>query len=123
MKMLSNFKDSLSSTDFSIYSSMKVQELCNQFKKKFRLSLRVYKGMQIVSDGRTTLKVLDERTSTSIKFDAKKITIKANMKVGHVEQIFREHLGLVVQVADEKNAYLVDNNLTLGNAVRADKLK
>lgn len=117
--MLNNIKDALKSTDFHVEPSMKVLDLSKKFKSKFGLSLRVYKGRQIISDGRVTLNSLDERTTkTSIKFNADKMVIKANMEVGFVEKMFKTQLGIIVQIADAENINLVPNNLTLGNAKR-----
>jgi len=98
---------------------MKVTDLTKQFKNKFGLSLRVYKGKKLADDGRMTLKTLDERTTqTSVNFDSNKLKIKASNKIGEVEELFLNHFGITVQIADIENKKLLDDNLTLGEAKR-----
>ena len=66
-----------------------------------------------------TLKTLDERTTqTSVNFDSNKLKIKATNKIGEVEQLFLNHFGITVQIADIENKKLLDDNLTLGEAKR-----
>ncbi|AEK24519.1 hypothetical protein [Capnocytophaga canimorsus] len=119
MKLFNKIVDTFTSTEFEVESSMKVTELTKQFKDKFGLSLRVYKGKKLASDGRMTLKTLDERTTqTSVNFNSDKLRIKATQKVGEVEKMFLEHLGIVVQIADIENKNLVNDTFTLGDARR-----
>ena len=119
MKILNQIKDSFTSTDFEVEITMKVTDLTKQFKNKFGLSLRVYKGKKLADDGRMTLKTLDERTTqTSVNFDSNKLKIKATNKIGEVEQLFLNHFGITVQIADIENKKLLDDNLTLGEAKR-----
>ena len=74
MKIFNQIKDSFTSTDFEVEITMKVTDLTKQFKNKFGLSLRVYKGKKLADDGRMTLKTLDERTTqTSVNFDSNKL--------------------------------------------------
>lgn len=120
MKQLFNkIKDAFTSADFNVEGTMKVNDLCKNFKNNFGLALRVYKGKQIASDGRMTLNSLDQRTTqTFVKFDTGKLTIKANMKIGDVEQLFSEHFGITVQIADIENKKLLSDDITLGEAKR-----
>ena len=119
MKILNQIKDSFTSTDFEVEITMKVTDLTKHFKNKFGLSLRVYKGKKLADDGRMTLKTLDERTTqTSVNFDSNKLKIKATNKIGEVEQLFLNHFGITVQIADIENKKLLDDNLTLGEAKR-----
>jgi len=119
MKILNQIKDSFTSTDFEVEITMKVTDLTKQFKNKFGLSLRVYKGKKLADDGRMTLKTLDERTTqTSVNFDSNKLKIKASNKIGEVEELFLNHFGITVQIADIENKKLLDDNLTLGEAKR-----
>ena len=119
MKILNQIKDSFTSTDFEVEITMKVTDLTKQFKNKFGLSLRVYKGKKLADDGRMTLKTLDERTTqTSVNFDSNKLKIKATNKIGEDEQLFLNHFGITVQIADIENKKLLDDNLTLGEAKR-----
>jgi hypothetical protein len=119
MKILNQIKDTFTTTEFEVESSMKVSELSKKFKNKFGLSLRIYKGKKIADDGRMTLNTLDQRTTqTNVVFDSTKLKIKASQKVLEVENMFLNFLGIVVQIADAENKKLVDNDLTLGDAKR-----
>lgn len=121
MKILNQIKDTFTTTEFEVESSMKVSELSKKFKNKFGLSLRIYKGKKIADDGRMTLNTLDQRTTqTNVIFDSTKLKIKASQKVIDVENMFLNSLGIVVQIADAENKKLVDNYLTLGDAKRQE---
>ena len=41
------------------------------------------------------------------------------MKVGAVEKLFESNFGATVQIKDKAAKKLIDNDLTLGNAARA----
>ena len=104
MKIFNQIKDSFTSSEFEVESTMKVTDLTKQFKNKFGLSLRVYKGKKLADDGRMTLKTLDQRTTqTSVNFNSSKMKIKATQKVLEVENLFLENFGIVVQIADVEN--------------------
>lgn len=119
MKIFNQIKDSFTSTEFEVEITMKVTDLTKQFKNKFGLSLRVYKGKKLADDGRMTLKTLDQRTTqTSVNFDSSKMKIKATHKVLEVENLFLENFGIVVQIADIENKKLLANDITLGDAKR-----
>ena len=119
MKIFNQIKDSFTSSEFEVEITMKVTDLTKQFKNKFGLSLRVYKGKKLADDGRMTLKTLDQRTTqTSVNFDSSKMKIKATHKVLEVEQMFLENFGIVVQIADVENKKLLADDITLGDAKR-----
>jgi hypothetical protein len=119
MKIFNQIKDSFTSSEFEVESTMKVTDLTKQFKNKFGLSLRVYKGKKLADDGRMTLKTLDQRTTqTSVNFDSSKMKIKATHKVLEVENLFLENFGIVVQIADIENKKLLADDITLGDAKR-----
>jgi hypothetical protein len=119
MKIFNQIKDSFTSSEFEVESTMKVTDLTKQFKNKFGLSLRVYKGKKLADDGRMTLKTLDQRTTqTSVNFDSSKMKIKATQKVLEVENLFLENFGIVVQIADVENKKLLADDITLGDAKR-----
>ena len=119
MKIFNQIKDSFTSTEFEVEITMKVTDLTKQFKNKFGLSLRVYKGKKLADDGRMTLKTLDQRTTqTSVNFDSNKMKIKATQKVLEVENLFLENFGIVVQIADIENKKLLADDITLGDAKR-----
>ena len=119
MKIFNQIKDSFTSSEFEVESTMKVTDLTKQFKNKFGLSLRVYKGKKLADDGRMTLKTLDQRTTqTSVNFGSSKMKIKATQKVLEVENLFLENFGIVVQIADVENKKLLADDITLGDAKR-----
>ena len=119
MKIFNQITDSFTSSEFEVESTMKVTDLTKQFKNKFGLSLRVYKGKKLADDGRMTLKTLDQRTTqTSVNFDSSKMKIKATQKVLEVENLFLENFGIVVQIADVENKKLLADDITLGDAKR-----
>ena len=119
MKIFNQIKDSFTSSEFEVEITMKVTDLTKQFKNKFGLSLRVYKGKKLADDGRMTLKTLDQRTTqTSVNFDSSKMKIKATHKVLEVENLFLENFGIVVQIADIENKKLLADDITLGDAKR-----
>lgn len=121
IQKINNVLDSFKAADFEVNRAMKVNALCVAFKKNFGLSLRIYKGKQL-ADGRMTLATLDQRTTTlSVKTGALPLTIKANQKVGDVEELFKKQFGIAVQIANYENTRLCDNDLTLGDARRTDK--
>ncbi len=119
MKIFNQIKDSFTSSEFEVEITMKITDLTKQFKKKFGLSLRVYKGKKLADDGRMTLKTLDQRTTqTSVNFDSSRMKIKASQKVLEVENLFLENFGIVVQIADIENKKLLADDITLGDAKR-----
>ncbi len=121
LNKINNVLDSFKAADFEVKSTMKVNALCVTFKKNFGLSLRIYKGKQL-ADGRMTLATLDQRTTTlTVKTGSMPLTVKANQKVGQVEDLFKKQFGIAVQIANYEDTKLCDNDLTLGEARRADK--
>lgn len=119
MKIFNQILDTFTSTEFEVEITMKVTDLTKQFKNKFGLSLRVYKGKKLADDGRMTLKTLDQRTTqTSVNFESSKMKIKATQKVLEVENLFLENFGIVVQIADIENKKLLADDITLGDAKR-----
>jgi hypothetical protein len=117
MGLIDKIRDNFTNENFEIDESMLLSELSRKFKAAFGCTLRIYKGKQL-ANLRMTIRTLDARTSTEIKKDAEKLKIKATDKVGDVEQKFRKHFGLTVQIADRHNAKLVPNEITLGEAGR-----
>lgn len=109
--------DNYKKADFEVKATMKLGVLCDLFKKNFGLTLRIYKG-RVLADGRMSINTLDQKTSLAINVAAEKMTIKATQKVGEVEEAFKNHFGLTVQIANGANSKLVDNDLTLGQASR-----
>ena len=119
MKILNKIKDALTSTDFHVESTMKITDLCKNFKNNFGLSLRIYKGKILASDGRMTIHSLDQRTTnTSVNYGSGKLLIRANFIISEVEKLFLSRFGIVVKVADNENKKIMQTDLTLGDAKR-----
>lgn len=115
---ITNMMDSFKSADFEIAGNMKVNSVCEAFKKNFGLTLRIYRGSKLI-DGRMTINTLDERTTTTtINKDAERLTIKANQTVGEVEKLFLDHFGLKVRIATYDNSKFCPASQTLGEARR-----
>ena len=76
-----------------------------------------YKGKQI-ADGALTLKQLNDKTTKTVDTKADGFKIKASMKVGDAEKLFDTNFGVTVQI--KKNGKLVPNEMTIGEASRAD---
>jgi hypothetical protein len=116
MGLLSDIKnkiaDNFTSASFEVDPEMTVKELKVLFNKKFGLSLRVYKGRQF-ADEKTKLKDIIKG-----EHDDKKFTIKGVHKVIEVENEFKKHFGVTVQVADRLNDKLAANDRTLGEIAR-----
>ena len=121
LNKITNVMDSFKSADFEITGVMKVNAVCEAFRKNFGLTLRIYRGSKLI-DGRMTINTLDERTTkTIINKDAGGLTIKANQKIGDVEKVFLEHFGLKVRIATYDNSKFCDSASTLGEARRTTK--
>ena len=112
-KLTDNFK----SADMSISGNMKVGSLQNEFKSNFGLYLRVYKGNRFANPD-ITLAKLNKSTSAKIDTTAEGISVKASMKAGDVESMFKSEFGLKIQIAELHNRHLVGDNFTLGENSR-----
>ncbi len=117
MGIFDSIKDNFTNTNFEVEGTMTISDLSNRFLSAFGCALRVYKGAHI-ADGRMTINTLNEKSSAKINKDAGKLKIKATEKVGDVEDKFKAHFGLKVQVADKHNANLLPDTVTLGEGSR-----
>lgn len=115
---LQKIGDRFKAADFEVKAQTKIKTLCNNFRNNFGLSLRVYKGTHIADEEMTLAQLNKLSTKTELKTDAGALKVKASMKVGEVEDMFKEHFGINVQIADFENNRLCDNSLTLGEASR-----
>ncbi len=116
--LLKKIGDNFKAADFEIKPQMKIKTLCKNFNENFGLSLRVYKG-QTIADGDLTLAQLNKLSKkTELNSKAGSLKIRASMRVGDAEKIFKEHFGVNVQIADYDNKKLCDNSLTIGEASR-----
>tara|TARA_B100000795_G_scaffold139496_1_gene104395 strand:+ start:7148 stop:7507 length:360 start_codon:yes stop_codon:yes gene_type:complete len=118
MGLFNNIKDHFNNAEFSIAPNKKLKTISRDFKKAFNLSLVFYKGNMIAEDT-LTLAALNKKTAITVDTkSAEEIKIKASMKVGDVENVFKNTFGTKVQIKDKSAKNLIDNDLTLGNAAR-----
>jgi len=97
--------------DISVSGRMTVKSLKAQFKKEFKLTLRVYNGARFAEEGATLASLR--------KGDASKsgdMTIRGNLQIGSLETRFMETYGIKVQVASGDDSKLLNNSLTLATA-------
>ncbi len=123
MGLLNNIKDHFNSAEFTVAPNKKVKTVCADFKKAFGCTLAIYKGVNL-ADGELTINQLNQQTTAKIMASSKaELKIKASMKVGEAEQLFKSTYGLTVQIKDPKGKECVDNNLTIGQASRGEDKK
>ncbi len=111
--MFNSFFDRFKASDFEPSSSMLVVELQRQFFDNFGLVLRVYKGRHLADEKLMLKQISATETSGKLK-------IKATMTVGEVEQAFKDVFGIIVQISNEYETYLINNRYTLGQAMRKE---
>jgi hypothetical protein len=91
----------------------RVKTVRDAFRGAYGIELRVYRDNNRFAD--------DEDTLGSIKM-AKvaggELSFNANFKVKNLERKFLEELGIIVQIED-KDGKLADDELTLGDVLRA----
>ena len=92
----------------SVDGRMKVKRLKEEFRKEFGVNIRVYKGVKFADDDATLAAVRKADAPRSGDFD-----VHIGTKVGSVERLFLEKLGITVQI-EAMDGSLADNNLTLG---------
>ena len=122
MGFFSNFFDRFKAGDFELSHNKKIKTLQKEFHDNFGLTLRVYKGKQL-ADVELTFAQLNNKTSKTITADSEGLRVRANMQIGELEKLIDEHFGLTVQVANEYDAYCINNKYTLGQASRKEDLK
>lgn len=117
MGLLDKIKDNFTKAEFNVSPQKKLKTLSAEFEKAFGVELVFYKGKKI-AEGDLTLKQLNDKTSKDVDTRADGFKLKASMKVGDAEQLFDTHFGVAVQI--KKNGKLVPNDMTIGEAARAD---
>jgi hypothetical protein len=95
--------------ELSIDGRKKVGTLKKDFKEQFGVGLRVYTGKKFASDNATLSSIRDENAKGG------KVNIHGRTKVGNVEKMFLEQLGIKIQIED-KSGNLADNDLSLTQA-------
>ena len=117
MGLLNKIKDNFTKAEFNVAPQKKLKTLSAEFENSFGVELVFYKGKQI-ADGALTLKQLNDKTTKTVHTKADGFKIKASMKVGDAEKLFDTNFGVTVQI--KKNGKLVPNDMTIGEAARAD---
>ena len=117
MGLLDKIKDNFTKAEFNVSPQKKLKTLSAEFENAFGVELIFYKGKQI-ADGALTLKQLNDKTTKTVDTKADGFKIKASMKVGDAEKMFDTNFGVTVQI--KKNGKLVPNEMTIGDAARAD---
>lgn len=117
MGLLNKIKDNFTKAEFTVAPQKKLKTISAEFENAFGAELVFYKGKQI-ADGALTLKQLNDKTTKTVDTKADGFKIKASMKVGDAEKLFDTNFGVTVQI--KKNGKLVPNDMTIGEAARAD---
>lgn len=117
MGLLDKIKDNFTKAEFNVAPQKKLKTLSAEFENSFGVELVFYKGKQI-ADGTLTLKQLNDKTTKTVDTKADGFKIKASMKVGDAEKLFDTNFGVTVQI--KKNGKLVPNEMTIGDAARAE---
>ena len=95
--------------ELNIDGRMKVGTLKKNFKEQFGIGLRVYTGKKFASDDVTLASIRAEGAKGG------KVSIHGRTKVGNVEKMFKEQLGIKIQI-ENKAGGLADNSLSLTQA-------
>jgi len=120
MKIIKSFLDRFVNAEFTVQPNKKLKTLSKEFHDAFGLTLVFYKG-KLIAEGDLTLNRLNDKTSATISTkSAEGLKLKANLKVGVVEQKFMDSFGVTVQIKDEKGEKLLPNSITLGQAIRGE---
>lgn len=120
MGILNNIKDGFNKAEFTVAPQKKLKTISADFLKAFDLQLAFYKGVQL-ADPNLTLNQLNQKTTAKIDASSKEeLKIKASMKVGEAENLFKKVYGLTVQIKDPAGKVCVDNKLTIGQAARGE---
>ena len=118
MGLLDKIIDNITKAEFTVSPQKKLKTLSAEFEKAFGVELVFYKGKQI-ADGGLTLKQLNDKTTKIVETRAiEGLKIKGSMKVGDAEKLFDDAFGVTVQI--KKNGKLVPNEMTIGEAARAE---
>jgi len=117
MKIFNKIKDHFKKADFSVAPNKKLKTISKEFKDNFGVSLVFYKGKKI-AEPTLTLNQLNKKVSDKIITKDASLKIKASMKVGDVEKLFKENFGVTVQIKDKSATKLVPNEITIGDASR-----
>ena len=82
----------------SITGQMKVSTLQEGFLREFGLTLRIYDGRSFADPTETLARVRKTKDSGKV------LSVAKNMKVGNLEDKFKQEFGLKVQVAGSNDS-------------------
>ncbi len=117
MGLLNKIMDNFKAADFTVAPNKKLKTISADFKANFGVSLMIYKGKHL-ADETLTINQLNNKVSADVKTSGSGLKIKASMKVGDAEDLFKAHYGLTVQIKDATGTKLVPNEMTIGEASR-----
>ena len=92
---------------------MKIQSLRDSFKDQFGSTLRVYDGRSLADDSETVGSIAKQKISRGSTISA-----HGRTKVGNFENNMLEVFGIRVQIADSKDKFLVDDDVSLTQSGR-----
>jgi hypothetical protein len=95
--------------ELKVDGRMKVGNFKNKFKDTFDVGIRIYKGKQFAPDDATLSSIRSENAKGG------KIQIHGRTKVGNIEKMFQEEMGIKIQIED-KTGGLADNNISITQA-------
>lgn len=99
--------------DIEVKGNMKVDTLKKQFKESFGTEIRVYKTL---NTGRGSKPAGEKSTLASIGDTTRKVesmTIKKSKSVGTIEDEFKEHMGIGIQVMTPDGKDFAPNDMKL----------
>ena len=103
--------------ELNVDGRMKVKTLRKDFKETFGIEIRVYKT---ATTGKGAKLADDNATLASIRGESAKggqIALHGRTKVGNVEKMFKEQMGIGIQVLNN-DGKLADNDISLTQAAK-----
>ena len=94
--------------DLKVDGRMKVSTLKSGFLETYGVVIRVYKGKQFAPEDSTLSSIRDENSKGG------EIAIHGKTKVGNVEKMFKEEMGITIQIEDSSGG-LANNDASLSS--------
>ncbi len=94
--------------DFKVDGRMKVSTLKSGFVETYGVAIRVYKGKKFAPEDSTLSSIRDEGAKGG------GIAIHGKTKVGNVEKMFKEEMGITIQIEDSSGG-LANNDVSLSS--------
>ena len=92
--------------ELKVDGRMKVATLKAKFKEIYGIGIRVYYGKRFADDNVSLTSIRDESAKGG------NVPIHGRTKIGNVEKMFKEQLGIRVQI-ENSTGDLADNNISL----------